>query len=264
MKKLTLKLTTAVLGLSLISGLAGIARAENEKKADKPPAAAAEPKKATINLQDPEQKKTQSHEGAGNKCKFLDCHNPKCSHDWSKYELNLTPEQTTQIKALKERINKTTVGMNWCTRDAARHRLAELRKDKKAGKTAIDQAKAELKRIVDGIAAGHKEYRESFLNQILTGDQRQKFLDREAALKEHQKMCQPKHNPNCQYYRKKNINNEGDYIKYCEDDAHLTQGIFECPGYKDAKREEHKAKSGVNQTEKGAKDKPAPKADTKK
>ncbi|MBI5778292.1 MAG: hypothetical protein HZA49_02425 [Planctomycetes bacterium] len=233
MSRILMNLTAGALGFALLAGLALTARAGND--ADNPG--------GSIGIKGPDEtsgEKKHDQEANRKRCQGLGCKMPKCIHGWSQYKLNLTPEQEKQAKELRERINKKTVGMNWCTRTAAQHRLAELKKDKKAGKSEIEKARAELKRINTGIEAGHKEFNDTFKNQILNAEQRQKFEARQKAEKEHRELCKPKHSPSCPYYRKDNVKNEGAYVKYCQDDSHLSQGIFECPGYKDGKKEQRK------------------------
>jgi Spy/CpxP family protein refolding chaperone len=247
MRKILMSLMAGTLGFTLLAGLAMTAQAKDNDSADNP-GNGSEIKSANEKPKTTTDDKKHDQEKNRKECQGLGCKMPKCIHDWSQYELNLTPDQQNKVKGLKERINKKTVGMNWCTRTAAQHRLEELRKQKNPSKSEVEKARAELKRIKTGIEAGHKEFNDTFKNQILTAEQAKKFEARQKAEKEHRELCSPKHHPSCPFYRKDNVKNEGRYIKYCQDDSHLSQGIFECPGYKEAKKEQRKEKN--DQTEK--------------
>ena len=254
MSKIWMGLMAGALGLVLLAGFAQVAQAQDDSDApdqggqlrgvDEEPAAPTEAQK-------------NEHEKNRKECLGRGCKMPKCIHDWSLYKLNLTPEQKQKVQELRDMINKKTVGMNWCTRTAAKHRFEELKKqnehikdkaEKDKNHAEIEKAHAELKRINAGIEAGQKEFNETFKNKILNAEQLKKFLARQEAEKEHREVCSPKHHPSCPFYRKDNIKNEGRYIKYCQDEKHLGEGIFECPGYKDGRkdgkkegnREEHK------------------------
>jgi hypothetical protein len=258
MDKMMKKLAVGLLGFALVTGVAWTVQAkdtQNEGNKGKTPEVK-ENKDAQNDESEPGaeikgnwEKPTEPKGGNKSenlkKCNGLGCIVHKCTHDWSKYELNLTEAQKKAVKELKDRIDKKTVGMNWCTLKAARHNLETLKKDKRANKTTIAKAKAEVKRIDDGIKAGYKEFNDAFKGQILNAEQRQKFEAREAAQKEHRELCSPKHKPGCPFYRKMDKNNDnGGLMKYCQDDSHLSQGLFECPGYKETKKEikkeEHK------------------------
>ncbi|HLD35695.1 MAG TPA: hypothetical protein VJC37_03155 [Planctomycetota bacterium] len=260
MSKIAMSLVAGALGFAMLSGFALTARAQDEVENQ---GGSAEIRGVNEEPAPPTEAQKKGHEESRKRCQGLGCKMPKCIHNWEEYKLNLTPEQKEQVKELRDRMNKKTVGMNWCTRTAAQHRLAELRKkhepDKnKSGiekdRAELEKARAELKRINDGIEAAHKEYNEIFKGKILNAEQAKKFEAREKAEKEHRELCKPKHHPSCPFYRKDNVRNEGRYIQYVQDEKHLSEGIFECPGYKEAKREEHKKEHKGEHQEKDNKD----------
>jgi hypothetical protein len=254
MDKMMKKLAVGLLGFALVTGVAWTVQAkdtQNENNKGKTPEVKENKDQPNTDSEpgselrgadeQPSQPKSGNKSENLKRCNGLGCHAPKCIHDWKKYELNLTAEQKKAAKELKDRIDKKTIGMNWCTLKAARHNLESLKKDKHADKTAIANAKAEVKRINSGIQAGYKEFNDAFKGQILNADQCKLFEDREKAAKEHRELCSPKHKPSCPFYRKMDHNNDnGGLMKYCLDDSHLSQGLFECPGYKETKKEEHK------------------------
>jgi hypothetical protein len=176
----------------------------------------------------------REHEEALKKCRELECHVPKCIHEWSQYELKLTEEQRGRIKTVKDTINEETIGINWCTLISARHKLENLLKDKKSFPKQIESAKAEVKRIKEGMQAGYKKFNDTYHNLILSAEQRILLEERNRAIKEHQAKCKPQHNQHCPFYHKENNRpghdfNEGNFIKYCNDEKHLSEGLFECP-----------------------------------
>ena len=212
---------------------------------DNPAKEPAEPQKPKLDKKDD---RKQEHEEALKKCQALGCHVPKCIHDWSKYNLNLTDDQKECVKELQEKINNETIGINWCTLAAAKYYLEILLKDEKATPKQIESAKAEVKRIKTGMQAGYKQFDETYHIMILTAEQRQILEEKEKALKEHREICKPQHNPNCPFYQKDNKHsdhnpNEGNFIKYCCDKKHLSEGLFECPrNYKELRKDEPEGK----------------------
>ncbi|MBI4833275.1 MAG: hypothetical protein HY811_00420 [Planctomycetes bacterium] len=216
-----------------------------EETADNKNTEEAKPPKKEHKGPDVERRK-QEHEEAIKKCQGMGCKVPKCPHDWSKYRLNLTDEQKTRIAHLKEEINDETIGMNWCTLTAARHKLEELRKDKKAFPKQIESAKATVKMIHDAMQRGYKKFNENYRNLILTNEQRELLKEKDRAMKEHMETCKPHHNPDCPFHLRDDKHsrhnvNEGNFIKYCNDEKHLSEGLFECPrNYRELMQEERK------------------------
>ena len=172
-------------------------------------------------------KKKQAKE----ECRILGCEVSSCFHDWGRFKLNLTPEQKKVLAWLKDTIDKTTLGINWCTRQAAALRLKKLEKDKGASEEGLVAARAEIKRIAEGIKAARQEFDERFREEILTDEQRQKQDEWKIAQADHKDLCQAKHKKKCPFhknkYRRKPPTGEGKK-QFFLDEAHRTHGFFYC------------------------------------